>query len=209
MKYVIVNQLVHNISDRAVYSDVNNIISIFFSMSGYRKAGVVDGENDIMLLSADENNIELEKIDIIDPEKKSELLEIREHWLYLWTLLFKKKCEREVKAVLDSASSTSRRQGKVNFKKEIIKRMEKSSKIFYNKRFEGYDFREINLSKAIFISCDLTNCNFSGVDMTDAVFINCIMKDILLYETTTNNSFVYSDCKVIELKELSKRKWQK
>lgn len=202
MKYVVIKVMAHNICDRAVYSEENHIFSTFFLMKGCRKIGVTDGEKDIILLSANENDIELEKIDINDMKQKAELLEIREKWLYQWTLNFKKKCEDEVKTVLDSAALTARRQKKVDFKKEIIKRMEKCGKVFYNHRFEGYDFREVNLSRAIFVSCDLSGCNFSNVDLTDAVFVNCIMKDILLYNAVANNSFVYYDCKVMELKEL-------
>jgi len=202
MKYVILKMLAHNICDRAVYTEAVHVFAIFSSLPGYRKIGVTDGEKDVMLLSADKDEIELDEIETDDEKQKSKLLEIRENWLYQWTLYYKKKCEKEVKSVLDSASLTSRRQRKVDFKKEILKKADKCGRLFFNCRFEGYDFREINLNKAVFVSCDLSGCNFSGVNMTDSVFVNCVMKDILLYNAVMNNSFVYSGCEVKELKNL-------
>lgn len=205
MNYVVLKMMAHNICDRAVYAEENIAFNIFAYTPGCRQIGVISDDDEIPLLEADGNSISIIKLDGKSVEELVQLHEIREQWLYTWTHVFKKKCEDEMKAVFEQASSpTSRRQHPVNFKKEILKRMEKCNRLFINRKMEGYDFREIPLGGAVFINCSLAGANMSNVDLTDSVFVNCNLTDILLYNAVVNNSFIYSDCKVTELKDLKK-----
>lgn len=210
MKYVVSKYLAHNIYDRAVYTEAGLAFSIFFETAGFRKIGIYnDCKNDvseIMLLAADGCNLEILPMpEDADDEQLISLYNIREQWLFMWSSFYKKKCDTEMRAIFDAANSPiSRRQAPVNFKKEIIKRMEKCTKMFRNRNMEGYDFREIPLSQAVFINCNLKDANMAGVDLTDSIFINCKINGMILYNAIINNAFVYSDCSVEKLKNLKK-----
>lgn len=57
-------------------------------------------------------------------------------------------------------------------------------------RMEGYDFREVDLSNAVFMNCSLIGANFSFVNLENAVFINCNLSNVIWHKAWTNNTVV-------------------
>ena len=89
--------------------------------------------------------------------------------------------------MMRAGERTSKKQADFNYVKEVTRRMKINKKLFVEERMEGYDFREIDLSDAIFISCVLSNSNFCGCNMENALFVNCTMNDCMYYGAMVNN----------------------
>lgn len=109
--------------------------------------------------------------------------------------------EKEVllEEMLESPGSRmERRQEQFNYVRAIKKKMQTCNKIFKDARMEEYDFREIDLSGAIFINCSLKNANFSHVNLENVQFINCDLTGALFYKSHTNGSLII-DGKMQEL----------
>lgn len=204
-KYIVEQLLKHNISDRACFVSDKDALDRFLYMEGNRRIGVIDAAGtEQMLLELHGNCMpELCVLKVTDTALCNQLHSIREKWLITCTEWYRKQCGQEVKKILDQAASpTSMRQEKINFKKEIMKRMTSCRKIFLNHRMDGYDFRDISLDDAIFINCSLIGSNFSHVNLQNTIFVNCKLDGCVWYGAFMNNAFVYQADKPLELENL-------
>lgn len=201
--YVIEKELGHHLTDRAELFQETEALERFFSLEGVRRIGVKTGSETTFLLQVTERELpELLPLGETNPKLLLVLHEMREQLLVKAMQHYLKRCEQETKQLLENASApTARRQKKLDFEKEIKKRMQSSKKVFFNQRMEGFDFRKINLEAAIFINCSLSNSNFSNVNLQHAIFVNCQLEDTVWYGAFLNNAFVYQTDQVVALKE--------
>lgn len=204
-KYVVEQVMSHNISDRATYADETSALDAFWKMDGVRRIGVVDheGRGQMLLEQEGAGMPGLCPMKAQDPAEISHLHEMRERWLIACADLYRVRCGQEVKEILEQASSpTSMRQEKINFKKEISRRMDCCKKVFLNHRMDGYDFREVPLDDAIFINCSLAGSNFSHVNLQNTVFVNCKLDKCVWHGAFMNNAYVYQSEQPMELQDL-------
>lgn len=105
--------------------------------------------------------------------------------------------------MMELASKTpllrSKQRG-INYKKDILAKMITRTKCFYEENFDGYDFRELDLSGALFINCSLNRANFSGVNLINSLFFNCELQNIIFFKTNLNNAKAYNGGEEIDLK---------
>ena len=201
--YVIEKEFGHHLTDRAELFQETEALERFLSLEGVRRLGVRCGREVAFLLQATDQELpELLPLQETNPKLLLVLHEMREQLLVNAMQQSLKRCEQETRQLLENASApTARRQKKINFEKEINKRMQSSKKVFFNQRMEGFDFRKINLEAAIFINCSLSNSNFSNVNLQHAIFVNCQLEDTVWYGAFLNNAFVYQANQVVALKE--------
>lgn len=209
MQIIIEKILSHNIKDCGIYADEEAAVKIFFSEEGTRKIGIEKGEKKYFLLGAEEGKHPVSLIKEINcpPEEKNQMYEKSQDWINKWYKLYIDRQQREAEKMLARAESpVSRRQEKINFKKEITKRMRHIKKAFISQRMEGYDFRELDLSDALFLNCHLKGSNFSNVNLQNTIFINCEIKDCVFYKAFMNNSYVYEKCQATSLEKAVKER---
>lgn len=89
-----------------------------------------------------------------------------------------------------SGARMERKQPLIQYTKEIKKKMSMCKKFFMDTRMEGYDFREVDLSNAVFVNCSLIGANFSFVNLENTVFINCNLTNVIWHKAWTNHTVV-------------------
>lgn len=183
--------LQHNLVDTADYS-ISNINTMFnnflYRDEKIRRIGVKrNNEKPIYLLKIRDTDMLPEYIHIDDNiPNKEELKNIRHEWFVKIVYIHEHKIEEQTKELLNIAESKlSPKQERYNYAKEIRHKV-KDVKIIRNEQMEGYDFRQIILSKYLFINCNLKNANFSYVDLTDALFLNCNLEGAIFYGAQLN-----------------------
>ena len=187
----------HNLTDQSSFN-LKNVDSMIerFVRDEYKKKTVgiqiEDGEViELLKYRQNEEFPELLPLPEILPEGalNTELMDIQYQWLIASVKEKEKDLVNSTKELINrSGSNLSARQDDINFVKEIKKAMENRN-VFIDRKFEGYDFREVSLDSAIFIHCDLTSANFAHVNLQNTFFINCNMTDTIFYGAVLNNSY--------------------
>ena len=89
-----------------------------------------------------------------------------------------------------SGAKMERKQPLIQYTKEIKKKMGLCKKFFADTKMEGYDFREVDLSNAVFVNCSLIGANFSFVNLENAVFVNCNLTNVIWHKAWSNNTVI-------------------
>lgn len=192
--------LEHNMKDIGTYSMDNayEMIQQFFtSKRRIKRVGVqYQGMEPIYLLFGDSKKEYPTFIDLplpfdgLSDKQLKELEHYRCEW-FVWYVQFKEQflIEETQNIIHKATSNLSPKQSPIDYERQIKKRMEQNKKIFINQRMEGFDFRRVDLSGAIFIHCVLCNANFAHVNLCDALFVNCDLKGAVYLGAALNNSF--------------------
>lgn len=200
--YLVEKTMSHNIKDCAKFWNEADAVRCFIELEGMRRLGFKFGEcedNMFFLVADRQNEPQLIAEGMADGKEAQKL---RERMLLTLSFEFQKQAAQEAQRLLEMASApTAGRSGRINFKKEIAKRMQVCKKTFRNCRMEGYDFRDIDLSDSIFVNCFLSNSNFSGCNLQNAVFINCKLDGTTWQNAYLNNAFLYGTRDAILLAE--------
>ena len=200
----------HNAIDKESYplSDEDVMIGKFLSKKcPVKMIGIKLGEEACFLIRKQENSApELLALPMeFDKRYLERLDEIRCRWFSKLCEIERVEIRKEIDELIGEGAITQGKQPKFDYAKEICKRMKTNKKIFIEERMEGYDFREIDLSGALFINCSLTRSNFCGVNLENTVFVNCELKDSLFLGAMLNNCRAYYGGSVINLEDKSRR----
>lgn len=131
-----------------------------------------------------------EFLDIPDIPDKLALEDMRYQWFLKVIEIRENKMAAEMERIVALSQSSLSAKQDINYTKEIKKRTRQAKTVFINEMMSGFDFREIDLSDAMFIDCNLSGANFSHCNMINCRFINCNMENVILYEAVTNNCTV-------------------
>jgi len=192
----------HNLKDVSRYSVSNfdKMTADFFnSERSEKRIGVqYRGHEPVYILLLNGKNkypvfIDL-PLDIPLTDKQIKEIEAyRYDWLIKYAEYTKQSLIQETQCLINMASSSlSARQPKLNYDREIKKRMKRNNKIFINERMEDFDFRSVDLSGAIFINCVLCHANFAHVNMCNVLFINCNLTGAVFLGAMLNNAYEVS-----------------
>lgn len=97
--------------------------------------------------------------------------------------------KKQTEHLLESAGSKYEKKQNFSWIRAVKKKME-TKKAFIDKRMEDYDFREMDLSDAIFYNCSLCRANFSHVNIENTLFINCDISGAIFYKAHTAGAAV-------------------
>lgn len=200
----------HNVTDMQSYPlhDEEVMIQDFLKRKTSEKClGIKFGE-ELHLLVRKEENQPLELIALpLDIDKRSleRLDDIRCRWYRRLLEYEREQYKEEIEKIIQAGERTGSRQAKFDYAKEINRRMKTNKKVFIEERMEGYDFRETDLSDAIFITCSLSNSNFSGCNLENAIFINCEMNNCMYYGAMLNNCRTYYGGTVLNINDKSRK----
>lgn len=194
----------HNEQEQSEFS-IKNIVQTaqsFFSLNcfKFKEIYAVAEQETICLLR--QNNLEtyprnvmIQNIPDIQNPKLTELhAECQRTAFLLYEELVKLQqkayTEHMEQMIESSGAKMERKQPLIQYTKEIKKKMSTCKKFFIDDRMEGYDFREVDLSNAVFINCSLTGANFSFVNLENTAFINCNLTNVIWHKAWSNNTVV-------------------
>lgn len=198
--YIIEKSLNHNLKETAEYASDDLAIENLIKLPGRRKLGIKFRQEFIFLFEIDEDEspvlIELESDNI---RAECSLHKIREKLMIKlmekYENIYREKAEQFVRKIPQVNDL------KINYRKELLKKMQICKKVFVNCNLAGYDFRELyDLSGAMFINCDLTGANMSGCNLDSAIFTGCILKKILWHNANLTDAVCF-DGEFLKLQE--------
>lgn len=198
--------LAHNVKDSSSFPLQNEEIMMqeYFNKKTYEKMLGIKYEDNIYYLIRQQKDCFPELIGLpmaLETRLLERLDEIRNRWFKRILEEERLNHQKQINEIISAGERTSKKQENFNFLREITKRMKTNKKVFIEEHMEGYDFREVDLSDAIFISCILTNSNFSGCNMENAVFVNCTMNDCMYYGAMLNNCRAMYGGKILYMDE--------
>lgn len=183
----------HNLKDTATYSmdNIENMFSDFACRKIKERKLGIKIEDDVFYLVRQLDSKEYpELLDIPENENKYMLEEYRYQWFIKLIQIKERLLIEETERIISlSNSNLSAKQPKVNYTKEIRKRMKQLKTVFIDELMEGFDFREIDLEDAVFINCDLTRANFAHCNLINCIFVNCILDETVFYGAATSNTY--------------------
>lgn len=190
----------HNEQDKSEFNvkNIEQTAQTFFSLNCFKLKeiyAVTDSESVCLLrqnsLETYPRNIVIQSTQNIGAELYAECQRTA-FLLYeeLTKLQYKAYTEQMEEMIESSGARMERKQPLFSHTKEIKKKMGTCKKFFTDSRMEGYDFREVDLSNAVFLNCSLVGANFSFVNLESALFINCNLTNIIWHKAWTNNAVV-------------------
>lgn len=200
----------HNITDTESYPLQNEeqMICNFIAKDCREKIIGIKFGNETHYLIRQEEGHPLELVSLpldIDRRYLERLDDTRGRWFKRILELEREQVRAKIDEVIRAGEKTAGKQPKFDYIKEIGRRMKVNRKVFVEERMEGYDFREADLSDALFIGCSITNSNFSGVNLENALFINCEMKNCMFYGAMLNNCRAYFGGTVLNLEDKTRK----
>ena len=194
----------HNEQEQSEFS-IKNIVQAaqsFFSLNCFKLKEIYAVTEQKTMCLFRQNNLEtyprnmvIQNIsDIQNPELTEVYAECQRTAFLLYEELVKLQqkayTEHMEQMIESSGAKMERKQPLIQYTKEIKKKMSMCKKFFMDTRMEGYDFREVDLSNAVFVNCSLIGANFSFVNLENTVFINCNLMNVIWHKAWTNNTVV-------------------
>lgn len=206
--------LVGNIQDSAKFSlsQEEEMLQTFYTTSATeKKLGVCIGEEvHFLLRQGNGKNVPPEMISlpfgVYETRYMERMDELRSRWYKkLVALDYATHCN-DMKMVLEANGSyRERKQQEFHFAKEIRRRMRTCDKVFFDEHMEGYDFREVDLQRAIFINCSLANSNFAHCNLENAFFFRCDLQGCDWYNAVLNGCMAYYGGELVYLNDFSRK----